>query len=109
METRANYVLIGFFTLAVVAAAFAFVYWFRHTGGTGERAVYRVIFSGPVSGLRTGSPVNFNGIRVGEVSDLNLDTVDPKKVDVTISVDPSTPIRSDTAISLEFQGLTGIG
>ena len=109
METRANYVLIGFFTLAVIAAAFAFIYWFQHTGGAGERAVYRVIFSGPVSGLRTGSPVNFNGIRVGEVSDLNLDATDPKKVDVTISIDPSTPIRTDTAISLEFQGLTGIG
>jgi phospholipid/cholesterol/gamma-HCH transport system substrate-binding protein len=109
METRANYVLIGFFTLAVIAAAFGFVYWFQHTGGAGERAVYRVIFSGPVSGVRTGSPVNFNGIRVGEVSDLALDTADPKKVDVTISIDPSTPIRSDTAISLEFQGLTGIG
>jgi phospholipid/cholesterol/gamma-HCH transport system substrate-binding protein len=109
METRANYVLIGFFTLAVIAAAFAFIYWVQHTGGAGERAVYRVIFSGPVSGLRTGSPVNFNGIRVGEVSDLNLDATDPKKVDVTISIDPSTPIRTDTAISLEFQGLTGIG
>jgi phospholipid/cholesterol/gamma-HCH transport system substrate-binding protein len=109
METRANYVVIGFFTLAVIAAGFAFVYWFQHTGGTGERAVYRVIFSGPVSGVRTGSPVNFNGIRVGEVSDLNLNPSDPKKVDATIAIDPATPVRSDTRVGLEFQGLTGIG
>jgi phospholipid/cholesterol/gamma-HCH transport system substrate-binding protein len=108
METRANYVVIGFFTLAVIAAAFGFVYWFQHTGGTGERAVYRVIFSGPVSGLRTGSPVVFNGIRVGEVSDLSLSAADPQKVDATIGIDPSTPVRTDTRVGLEFQGLTGI-
>ena len=29
METRANYVLIGAFTLAVIAAAFGFVLWFQ--------------------------------------------------------------------------------
>ena len=28
METRANYALIGLFTLLVVASAFGFVYWF---------------------------------------------------------------------------------
>lgn len=108
METRANYVLIGFFTLAVIAAAFGFVFWFQNTGGSGERAIYRVIFSGPVSGLRTGSPVNFNGIRVGEVSNLHLVAGDPKKVETTIAIDPATPVRTDTRITLEYQGLTGI-
>ena len=33
METRARYVLVGAFTLAVIAAAFAFVYWLNTTGG----------------------------------------------------------------------------
>jgi len=108
METRANYVLIGLFTLAMIAAAFGFVFWFQNTGGTGERAVYRVLFDGPVTGLRTGSAVVFNGIRVGEVTDLHLDPSDPRKVEATISVDPTTPVRADTRISLDFQGLTGI-
>ena len=53
METRANYVLIGVFTLAVVVGVFGFVYWFQNIGGTGERAFYRVVFDGSVSGLRT--------------------------------------------------------
>ena len=38
METRANYVLIGLFTLAVIVGAFGFVYWFNTIGGAGERA-----------------------------------------------------------------------
>ena len=62
METRANYVLIGAFTLAVVAAAFGFVYWFSNLGDHGVRDTYRVAFDGTVSGLRTGSSVLFNGI-----------------------------------------------
>lgn len=52
--------------------------------------------------------MNFNGIRVGEVVALGLDPADPKQALVTISVAAGTPLRSDTKVSLEFQGLTGI-
>jgi phospholipid/cholesterol/gamma-HCH transport system substrate-binding protein len=108
METRANYVLIGLFTLAVVAGVFGFVYWFENIGGTGERAFFRVQFDGSVSGLRTGGSVLFNGIRVGEVTDLKLNPERPQQVIATISIDKSVAVRSDTQAGLEFQGLTGI-
>jgi phospholipid/cholesterol/gamma-HCH transport system substrate-binding protein len=108
METRANYVLIGVFTLAVVLGVFGFVYWFQNIGGTGERAFYRVQFEGSVSGLRTGASVLFNGIRVGEVADLKLNPDRPKQVVASISIDKSVAVRKDTEIGLEFQGLTGI-
>ncbi len=108
METRANYVLIGAFTLAVIVGVFGFVYWFQNIGGTGERAFYRVVFDGSVSGLRTGASVLFNGIRVGEVTGLSLDPKRPKQVVAGISVDKGVAIRADTEIGLEFQGLTGI-
>jgi phospholipid/cholesterol/gamma-HCH transport system substrate-binding protein len=96
------------FTLAVVVGVFGFVYWFQNIGGTGERTFYRVVFDGSVSGLRTGASVLFNGIRVGEVTDLKLDPKRPKQVVARISVDKMVAIRPDTEISLEFQGLTGI-
>jgi phospholipid/cholesterol/gamma-HCH transport system substrate-binding protein len=108
METRANYVLIGLFTLAVIAGAFGFVYWFQNTGGGNERAYFRVVFDGSVSGLRTGASVLFNGIKVGEVTGLDLDPQRPQQVVATISVDKSVAVRPDTDIGLEFQGLTGI-
>jgi len=108
METRANYVLIGVFTLAVVLGVFGFVYWFQNIGGTGERAFYRVQFEGSVSGLRTGASVLFNGIRVGEVTELKLNPQHPKQVVASISIDKSVAVRKDTEIGLEFQGLTGI-
>jgi phospholipid/cholesterol/gamma-HCH transport system substrate-binding protein len=108
METRANYVLIGAFTLAVVFGVFGFVYWFQNIGGTGERAFYRVQFEGSVSGLRSGASVLFNGIKIGEVNELRLDPSRPKAVTAGISVDKNVAIRPDTEITLEFQGLTGI-
>jgi phospholipid/cholesterol/gamma-HCH transport system substrate-binding protein len=108
METRANYILIGLFTMAVVAAAFGFVFWFQNTGGGGERAQFRVVFDGSVSGLRTGANVLFNGIRVGEVAELGLDAAHPKQVTATISVDKSVPVRADTEVGLEYAGLTGV-
>lgn len=108
METRANYALIGLFTLVVVLGAFGFVYWFQNLGTGGERAFYRVLFDGSVSGLRTGGAVLFNGIRIGEVTDLKLQPDRPEAVVATISVDKSAPVRADTKIGLEFQGLTGI-
>jgi phospholipid/cholesterol/gamma-HCH transport system substrate-binding protein len=107
MEIRARYTLMGAFTLAVIAAIFAFVYWLHNTGGLGERREMRVVFRA-VSGLLPGSAVFFNGIRVGEVSRLNLRPNRPTEVEATLSIDPATPLRADTLVGLEFQGLTGV-
>jgi len=107
METRARYALIGLFMLAVIIASFAFVYWLENKGGFGERTAYQIRFGGSTSGLLVGSSVLFNGIRVGEVTGLGLDPEHPEQVVATIGVDPGTPIRSDTHVGIETQGLTG--
>lgn len=107
METRANHALVGAFTLLVVAAAFGFVWWFTSAGQQRERAIYRVQFQGAVSGLTPGSGVLFNGIRVGDVTNLNFDPLDPAKVVARIEVFTNTPVRSDTKARLEITGLTG--
>lgn len=107
MEDRAKYALIGLFTFAVIAGAFGFVYWLHNNFGNKEAAAYRVIFEGSVSGLRIGGPVLFNGIRVGEVTDMRL-TDSPSQVAAILSVATTTPVRSDTRVSLEYAGLTGI-
>jgi phospholipid/cholesterol/gamma-HCH transport system substrate-binding protein len=107
METKARYALIGLFTLAVISAGFGFVYWLQNTGGMGQRTEYRIRFENPVSGLLIGSNVLFNGIRVGEVTSLQLNPNQPRLVLAAVAVDPATPIRSDTAVDMDFQGLTG--
>lgn len=107
METRARYALIGLFMLAVIGAIFAFVYWLENKGGFGERETYRVQFESSVSGLLIGSAVLFNGIRVGEVTGISLNPDEPQQVIAAISVLKNTPIREDTRVNVEQQGLTG--
>jgi phospholipid/cholesterol/gamma-HCH transport system substrate-binding protein len=108
METKANYVLIGMFTLAVIAGIFGFVYWFQNAGGTRERVPYRIVFQGSVAGLHTGANVLLNGIQVGDVTSLKLDPKRPKEVAALVNVDKNVQIHSDVEVGLEFQGLTGV-
>jgi phospholipid/cholesterol/gamma-HCH transport system substrate-binding protein len=108
METTAKYRLMGAFTLAAALGVFGFIYWLNHGGGLGERAAYQIRFMGPVPGLRPGATVQFNGIRVGEVTDLRLDTQNPQQVTATISIERATPMRADTKVTLDFQGLMGV-
>jgi phospholipid/cholesterol/gamma-HCH transport system substrate-binding protein len=108
MENRANYALVGLFTLAVLAGAFGFVFWFKRAGEAGDRRAYRIVFTGSVSGLSKGSVVRFNGLRVGEVTGIEIMPSDPGKVQATVQVDSTTPMKVDTKARLESQGLTGV-
>ena len=107
METRAHYALIGAFALAVIAASFGFVFWFSGTDKSAARKSYRLVFTSSVSGLSRGALVLFNGLRVGEVTKIDLGD-DPRVVNAIIELDQRTPIKSDTKARLEYQGLTGV-
>ncbi len=107
METRANYALIGAFTLAIIVGAFGFVYWFSGADGDAARKTYRMVFTSSVSGLSRGASVLFNGLKVGEVKSIGL-AEDPRIVNAAIEVDARTPIKTDTVARLESTGFTGI-
>jgi phospholipid/cholesterol/gamma-HCH transport system substrate-binding protein len=108
METRANYALIGFFTLAVIAAGFGFVMWFSGAETAGGRVTYKVVFTGSVSGLYKGGWVLFNGVRVGEVSDIGFMPEHPSQAYALIAIDSTVPVHTDTKVELEYTGLTGV-
>jgi phospholipid/cholesterol/gamma-HCH transport system substrate-binding protein len=108
MEPRAHHVLIGLFTLLVGGAALLFSLWLGKSSLDRTHASYEVVFREAVSGLSIGSPVQFNGIKVGEVSQLQLDQADPTKVLAVIRVSASTPVRQNTQARLSMAGITGI-
>lgn len=108
METRANYVVIGLFTLMVIATAIGFVYWLARVGTDGEPAELTVVFNTPVFGLAEGSVVTFNGLKIGEIISLKQDKKDPHRITALASVKANAPIKSDTRAKLGSQGLTGI-
>lgn len=107
METRAHHVLIGFFTLATVAAALLFALWMSYASGQRDYQPYRILFERSVSGLSIGSTVQYNGIEVGDVTELTLDPDDPRQVVANIRVYEDTPIKTDTRAKLAFASITG--
>jgi phospholipid/cholesterol/gamma-HCH transport system substrate-binding protein len=106
MKFRPSSLTIGSLTLAFIAVAFAAHLGFKKFTGRQQQSPLRVIFEGSASGLHKGGSVNFDGIRVGEVTSLKLDN--PRRVVALAMVDNSAPIRKDTLVGLEFQGLTGV-
>ena len=107
METRANYVVIGAFTLAAVVGAFLFVMWIAGYATPGGHRTFQVVFNGSVSGLSNGANVNFNGIKVGEVTHLTFSRSDPHQVVADIDVSADAPINRNTKARLETAGITG--
>jgi phospholipid/cholesterol/gamma-HCH transport system substrate-binding protein len=107
METKANYALVGFFTLLVIAAAFGAVYWMSNFGRQGDLAQLMVRIPGSANGLSVGSPVRFNGISVGSVRSLAIDQNDTSFVLARTEVRTDAPVTETTRAVLEIQGLTG--
>lgn len=107
METRANYVLVGIFTLAAIAAIFAFIYWTARVGEVSQNTLLRVRIPGSASGLGRGSAVLFNGVKVGDVRRVYIDVSNPTVAIADTQVDPLTPITKSTRASIGIVGLTG--
>jgi phospholipid/cholesterol/gamma-HCH transport system substrate-binding protein len=71
-----------------------------------QRSPLRIVLEGSASGLRKGGSVNFDGVQAGEITSIKLEN--PRKIVAMIMLDKSAPIRKDTAVGVEFQGLTGV-
>lgn len=106
METKAHHALVGLFTVILVVAGVFFSLWMAKVSFDEEYAMYDIVFDGPVRGLRESAEVRFNGIQVGEVTELGLD--EQSRVVARVQVLAQTPVRIDSFAQLEPQGLTGL-
>ena len=107
METRANFVLIGAFTLLSALGLLGFGLWAAKFSSERNWQLYQVVFTEAVTGLSVGSPVQYNGIAVGSITDLELDPNDPRKVIAQLRLNASTPVKTDTQAKLAISSLTG--
>ncbi|MFC4525315.1 MCE family protein [Dyella halodurans] len=108
METRAHHVLIGLFTVIVVAAALLFALWLARSSSDRQFTQVQIVFQEAVTGLSQGSAVEMNGIRVGEVTQLRLDPADPRRVLARVRLGADTPMHQDTRAVLALTGVTGL-
>jgi phospholipid/cholesterol/gamma-HCH transport system substrate-binding protein len=103
---RATNLVIGTTTLAVLAAAFAGMIVFQKFHNAHNQNLLRIVFDGSASGLRNGGSVHFDGVQAGHIVSIRLES--PRKIVAVVMLDNSAPIRKDTAVGIEYQGLTGI-
>lgn len=107
METKANFVLIGAFTLLAILAGLGFFVWLAKVQINKAYTQYDILFD-QVSGLDQSSIVTFNGVNVGKVLTIALDRTNGSLVRVRIEVAASTPIRVGTEATVASQGVTGV-
>jgi phospholipid/cholesterol/gamma-HCH transport system substrate-binding protein len=109
METRAHYVAVGTFVLAVIFLTFVAVLWLGHTEFGEQAKRYYIFFGGSVAGLNKGSQVQYNGIPVGRVVDIRVDPSNLEQIQVTVEIDTSiVDIKSDARAFLDANILNGI-
>jgi len=108
MERNAHYAMVGVVSLVLLLGLFVFVIWLARLQFVDQYDVYDVDFAGPVRGLSAGGEVYFNGIRVGEVTQLRLDRDRPNRVVARVRVSSDAPVRVDSVASLEPLGITGV-
>lgn len=108
MERNANYALVGAACLVLFMGLVVFVVWLAKLQFNKDYDLYDVLFVGPVRGLSEGGEVHFNGIKVGEVTKIELDKSDPNRVIARARLTSDVPVRSDSYATLEPQGITGV-
>ncbi len=108
METRASYTLVGTFVLIMMLALAGFVIWLAKFSSDVKYDEYDVLFAGSVTGLSSDATVRYRGIPVGSVTNIEISPDDIDKILITIQVDSTTPVRTDTIASIEMQGITGV-
>lgn len=129
METRAHYVAVGSFVLVMVALGFVAVMWIARSSLSTQYAHYEIFFQGPVTGLRAGAPVEYNGVPVGRVADIKIVPYQAKEAEesddaagapttngeapatmigVTVEIDSDVVIKEDARASVETNILSGV-
>jgi len=107
METRASYIAVGVFVVALLAGLVFGALWFAGGQFADHITRYETYFVSVGSGLTAGSPVRVNGVQLGRVAEVALDPNNPTRVRVTMDVATDAPIRSDSVASIEIQSLAG--
>ena len=107
MEPRVRYIVVGLFMLITGLAGLGFTLWVQNKGSLRGRNALIVRFESAAPGLRTGAPVTFNGVRVGEVTRLAFDKNNLSAVDAYLAIDRDAPVMAATQATLEAQGLLG--
>ncbi|MFN7304707.1 MAG: MlaD family protein [Phenylobacterium sp.] len=108
MEKDANYALVGLVSLLLLVGLLSFGIWLSQFNLNRDYQSYDIVFQGPVNGLSRGGEVRFNGIKVGEITDIELYPQNTEKVVAHVRMSADVPVRKDSVATIEPLGITGV-
>ncbi len=109
METKVNYAMVGLFVIILGIMIIIIPLWLSSGLSNKVYHVYAVYINESVAGLSQGSTVKYNGVDVGAVKSISLNTKNPQEVIILLNIEEGTPITTATRATVMIQGLTGVG
>lgn len=105
MEGKKEQALVGLFVL--IATGILIATLFAISGAFGRAgASYRASFKF-AGGLEPGAVVRYGGIRAGRVEQLRVDPQDPSRIEITFTIAPGIPVKTDSVAQISYLGALG--
>jgi phospholipid/cholesterol/gamma-HCH transport system substrate-binding protein len=93
-----------FVTVLLIVAVAGGIWYFQSVS---RYATYQIHTEDPVSGLVIDAPIEFHGVEVGKVKNINL--MSPRLVSIVLSIDKSAPVTSASVATITSRGLATRG
>jgi phospholipid/cholesterol/gamma-HCH transport system substrate-binding protein len=108
MNRHVSYTWVGAFVIIFVAILIWLVIWLSAMMGDKKYHQYQIFAKADISGLSLSSAVRFSGVKVGSVTNIEIDQKDSQAVVITIKVEDGTPITTSTVATVQTEGITGV-
>lgn len=108
MDNNVNYTMVGAFVIFLTTAIVFAIIWLSSGLTLIQYSDYLMNSEESVSGLNVDASVEYNGVNVGSVKSITLDTTNPHIVKVLLSINNATPITRGTIATLTTRGVTGV-
>lgn len=107
MRTNVNYTAVGSFVIGLSAVIILMVIWLSSGISFEKYTIYQVYMKEAITGLSLDAEVEFNGVNVGTVSDIEIDHRNPHLVSLLLKVKSDTPVTLGTKAKLDVRALSG--
>ncbi len=107
MEPKTNYTMVGIIVLILAASLVSALLWLSVGFESKTYNTYLVYINESVHGLSEDSPIKFNGVKIGKVTNIQLDDEDPEKIKLLLKIQSNVLITTSTRATLVTQGFTG--
>lgn len=108
MTPKSKNILVGIFVIVLSVGMISFVTWLGSSVVGEETNPYVSYLDEAVSGLSPNSSVKYKGVAIGIVERIRINPENSNQVELRLQIEQGTPIKVDSELILESQGITGL-